>query len=66
MKHDTSQLGPDEWRSTIPPAEAATEVGADTDPDLIEGAAIAFLFVAACALVATLLAVHMLASWLGS
>lgn len=27
MRHDTADMGPSEWRSTITPAEAATEVG---------------------------------------
>lgn len=29
MTHDTADLRTDEWRSTIPPAEACTELGAD-------------------------------------
>ena len=32
MKHDTSQLAPDEWRSNISPAECCTEVGQDAEP----------------------------------
>jgi len=32
MKHDTSSMAPDEWRSNISPAECCTEVGQDTEP----------------------------------
>lgn len=59
MTHDTNRLGPDEWRSTIPPAEACSGIGEQYDDAVPEGGAIALFFV--LAMVAVLLIVWFVA-----
>ena len=59
---DTSDLRADDWRSTIAPAEAATDIGADDyDGAAREGSAIVFLIAVALVIGAALLA-HFVAS----
>jgi len=55
MKHDTAELAPDEWRSTIPPAEACTEVGQDAEPARSDVRAGLFVVVAITSIWAALL-----------
>lgn len=61
MMVDTSRLGSGDFVSTIPvgPAECCTDIGADYDDAVPEGAGIAVLFVVALAALAALAALFL-------
>lgn len=58
---DTSHMSTKDWRSTIPPAEACTDIGADADT-VGDGGMIGRLLAAVLIVFAALAAVHVVAS----